>query len=67
MKLCDNCKQIGEKTGTWDKPIQAYPVGFEKGTQRDPYHETVDLCMPCREALSSANFHVLQSRYRSEP
>lgn len=67
MKLCDNCKGIGEKTGSWPEAITAYPVGHEKGTQRDPYHETVDLCIACRQALSSGNFHELQSRYRTEP
>lgn len=57
MRLCLNCLDLGAK---------AVNVGPEKGSQRDPYNETVDLCGRCERYLLSGNFAGLSSRYAAE-
>jgi hypothetical protein len=57
MRLCLNCLDLGAK---------AVNVGPEKGSQRDPYTETVDLCEQCERCLLTGNFAELSSRYRAE-
>ena len=57
QRLCSNCLADGGK---------GYPIGNDKGSQRDPYREFVVLCEPCREALEAGNFAVLHERYAAE-
>lgn len=57
IHLCANCLSVGAKP---------YPVGHEKGSQRDPYHTTHDLCEPCSTALEEGWFGVLKERHRAE-
>jgi hypothetical protein len=57
MRLCINCLDLGAK---------AVNVGPEKGSQRDPYNETVDLCEQCERCLLTGDFGGLSFRYNSE-
>lgn len=52
--LCLNCLGQDEVT--------PFPVGPEKGSQRDPYRETVDLCLVCSDTLIAGDFGTLASR-----
>lgn len=56
-RLCDNCLDDGAK---------GFPVGHDKGTQRDPYRDHVTLCEPCRDALVAGAFGALHARFRAE-
>lgn len=44
MRLCDNCKTSDDDGETTVRPVD---VGPEKGSQRDPYRSTIDLCDDC--------------------
>lgn len=55
--LCGNCLEYGA-----DK----VDVGPDVGTQRDPERLTVALCQPCRDALLTGAFDVLNERYVAE-
>lgn len=57
LNLCLNCLQDG---------AAGVEVGREKGTQRDPYRETVTLCEPCRDALTAGRLDLLHERYSVE-
>ncbi len=57
MILCLNCLETGAK---------GVPVGRDKGTQRDPYRESVPLCEPCTTALLAGDFVTLAERNRRE-
>lgn len=57
MSVCSNCLNNGAS------PV---PVGPEKGGQRDPYRDTVDLCLTCKNALLSGDFTVLHHRYTDQ-
>lgn len=57
ITLCLNCLETGSS------PVA---VGPEKGTQREPYHDTIDLCEFCKSALLNADFAVLFSRHRTK-
>lgn len=57
MRLCLNCLLLG---------AEAVNVGPEKGSQRDPYNETVDLCPQCKRYLLAGDFGGLSSRYAAE-
>ena len=54
LSLCLNCLDVG---------ASPFPVGPEKGSQRDPYHDTVDLCTFCKSALSAGDFEALARRH----
>lgn len=43
MKLCDNCLD--------DEDVRPFPLGHDRGTQRDPWRAEVELCKPCRALL----------------
>jgi hypothetical protein len=58
ISLCLNCLARGKVT--------AVPVGQEKGSQRDPYRETLSLCETCGQALVLGDFAALHARYQSE-
>lgn len=45
MKLCENCLDPIETRGG------QFPIGYERGSQRDPYTSTLDLCPPCKVTL----------------
>ena len=53
LTLCLNCLQPG---------ASAIQVGPDKGTQRDPYRDSVDLCDTCQAALLNADFATLADR-----
>lgn len=57
MILCLNCLEVGAK---------GVPVGHDKGSQRDPYRESVYLCDPCARALLSGDFVTLAYRNREQ-
>jgi hypothetical protein len=57
LNLCMNCLE---------RDAVNVEVGREKGSQRDPYRDTVALCDPCRDALLSGNFDMLHERFNSE-
>lgn len=50
LTLCLNCLSPG---------ASAVEVGPEKGSQRDPYRDALDLCDLCRDALLAGNFSLL--------
>lgn len=52
--LCGNCLALG---------AAKVPVGYDKGSQRDPYRDQVPLCQPCRTALFAGEFAALAGRY----
>lgn len=54
INLCANCLQDG---------AVGVDVGAEKGTQRDPYREAVQLCPTCAEALSRGDFEAIHERF----
>lgn len=56
ISICINCLAIG---------AAAYPVGPEKGTQRDPYHDTIDLCANCMAALGKGNMAEFHERFNA--
>lgn len=56
MHLCLNCLEPGAKP---------YPVGHEKGHQRDPYHSTIDLCDQCKVPLENGDITRFHERYVS--
>lgn len=52
--VCDNCRAtIPGRRSTRSGPPwhDAFPVGQERGTQRDPEQTTIDLCGRCQECL----------------
>lgn len=55
--LCMNCLQSGAK---------GVDVGPDKGSQRDPYRESIPLCEICEGALLEGNFEVLAARHTNE-
>lgn len=57
MTLCLNCLNPGAI------PVE---VGPEKGNQRDPYRDTLDLCDICASALVNADFATLADRQADE-
>lgn len=57
ITLCSNCLTVGH-TGD-------VPVGHEKGSQRDPYHDTVSLCEECATLLLTSDFTGLAKRNRT--
>ncbi len=59
MRICDNCG-TGENVKFWQ-------VGPEKGHQRDPYRDTIDLCLPCQNWLSAGDFDSLAARRTAQP
>jgi hypothetical protein len=61
VRLCANCLCTGDASTV--KPV---PVGPEKGSQRDPYRDSLDLCEPCSTALLSGNLGVFAGRYSHE-
>jgi len=66
MKICDNCES--KISGKYEGPQSggAYTVGREKGTQRDPYYATVDLCGQCIPLLEAGDFEGLCLRRANE-
>lgn len=52
--LCLNCMRPG---------AVMFPVGREKGNQRDPYREEIPLCGGCRDALESGDIGLFLSCY----
>lgn len=57
--LCENCLRL--------KPCTAYPIGFDKGTQYDPYRETLLLCNDeCLVALRDHNLAKFHELYAVE-
>lgn len=48
VRLCENCLDEVPRTE------QPFPIGYDRGPQRDPYRVTIDLCAPCRSALGGA-------------
>lgn len=58
-RLCDNCLIT-------DEDVKGVRVGPDKGTQRDPYWDSVSLCPTCGQALLGADFEMLHDRYASE-
>lgn len=58
ITLCLNC--LGRADG-----VRAVDIGPEKGTQRDPYRDAVDLCPICQTALLSGDFAKLAERNRT--
>lgn len=59
MRLCNNCLDSSDS-------VRAVPVGPDKGSQRDPYRETLDLCPLCRDALISGDLSSFHDFYCSE-
>jgi len=57
LNLCANCLHPGA-TGV--------DVGPEKGSQRDPYRESLPLCPPCAEALLTGDLATLSENYSAE-
>lgn len=57
LTLCLNCLAIG---------ATAIPVGHAKGNQFDSYHETLDLCPECKQALQAGDFATLAARHTNE-
>lgn len=53
--LCINCMEYTE--------CREVPVGHEKGSQRDPYRDTIVLCEPCGGALETPDLATFHSRY----
>ena len=58
LSLCLNCL---EATAVVD-----VPVGPDKGTQRDPYRDTLSLCPTCSGALLDGDFAQLAERHTAE-
>ena len=57
VTLCDNCM---------DRDARPVEVGPERGTQREPYRNTVTLCSICSAALQRGEFVTLHRRYADE-
>ena len=57
ITLCLNCLENG---------AQSVSVGPTKGSQMDPYRDTVDLCPICKKALLEGDFATLAARYTRE-
>jgi hypothetical protein len=56
LHLCTNCLTGGAR---------GVPVGQEKGSQMDPYRETIPLCPDCATALVGGDLGTFARRYRS--
>lgn len=57
LNLCLNCLE---------PDAHGVEVGPEKGSQRDPYREHVQLCETCKLALLGGDFGALSIRYAKE-
>lgn len=57
LNLCLNCLAAG---------ASGVDVGPEKGSQRDPYRDELQLCDDCKAALLAGDFARLASRYSVE-
>lgn len=49
MKLCDNCLEPAVDAD--GRQLRPFPLGHERGGQRDPYTALVDLCLACQECM----------------
>ena len=58
MTLCENCLE--------NTDARPYPVGNERGPQRDPFRIHRVLCEPCREAVENGQWDVVHARYSAE-
>lgn len=56
MHLCLNCLEVGG---------EPFPVGPDKGLQREPVRDTIDLCEPCASALSEGDITRFALRHAS--
>lgn len=54
LDLCLNCLEPG---------AQPIPIGHDKGSQRDPYRETLPLCSACEGALLEGRMETFHSRF----
>lgn len=45
MKLCDNC------LGDVEPEARPFPIGWDRGSQRDPFQLSLDLCLGCQATL----------------
>jgi len=57
IKLCSNCLENGSQPRT---------IGDIKGTQRDPYYDTISLCAVCWQALYSGDLKTFSERYQQQ-
>lgn len=57
LSLCLNCLERG---------ASSIEVGPEKGSQRDPFRETLNLCDTCSSALLAGDFATLADRQADE-
>lgn len=53
--LCINCIE--------HTACREVAVGREKGTQHDPYWDTLTLCEPCANAIETADLATFHDRY----
>lgn len=58
MNICIWCLE--------DTSAKPTPIGFERGSQRDPYRETLLLCNSCSTALLAGDVKTFHSRYQGE-
>lgn len=60
IAVCINCLTV--KSG-----MLVFPVGREKGDQRDSWQTTIDLCEECADALETGNMPAFHERYNPHP
>jgi hypothetical protein len=56
--MCDNCLEVRDDV----KPVE---IGPDKGSQRDPYRERLDLCGDCSKPLLDHDLPEFHARYVS--
>ena len=57
LHLCANCLDID---------AVPYPIGYEKGDQRDPVRTVIELCVTCVGYLEDGDFVALREYGRDE-
>lgn len=66
IMLCVNCLENVQRTVTpvyWSPGTQ---IGGDYGSQRDPEHDSIDLCKKCEDALRKGDMRTIHDRYREE-
>lgn len=57
--LCENCLEVREDV----RPLE---IGPDKGHQRDPYREQLQLCGECAAPLLDHSLPAFHARFKSE-
>lgn len=57
LHLCVNCLSLG---------AIAYPIGFDRGSQQDPYRLSIELCTICIGCLEDGDLVAFRKCSRDE-